>query len=211
VRREDDDCDDHLEDMVGVNDLLIGDIEFCQLYLTRSNYTVAWPAQTQEFMKAHGDAHYFIHQQLKSNREAHKLSWTDFETQVTLVISGEIQQYHCRSMESDDYKQLENLLSESSFARYDFNCTFDDGTTAKYAFSAENAQAKSKESDEPKESGEIAVRIPRVHYLTKPVFDEWMFEKHIADEALQLKLDTYPLRHSVYVALMEMALTKPIN
>ncbi|HEV7398277.1 MAG TPA: hypothetical protein VGN86_17325 [Pyrinomonadaceae bacterium] len=194
---------DYLGATLAAHHLVIGEITFGHLYLTSEDYTLAWPGNNEEYPYASDNAAHFIIKQLETDKKELGLILTSYDTRVRLRIGNAIREFNFqKSFEVKDFQEVEPMLGESVFARYDFNCNFD-GLRADFAFSAENPQAESNDN------GEMAVRLPRTHPLTKWAL-QWIIDKHISSKKLKRDLHDNAVLGKVYHALMKMALTEPI-
>ncbi len=191
----------HMGAPLAAHSLVVGKTNFGHLYLTSEDYTVAWCGNEEEYPFANDNAWHFISRQLESDKKELELVSTGYDTKVRLRIANEIREFNFhRIFDIAEGKKVYPFLNESTFVRYDFDCDYD-GVKARYAFTADNPKA------EFSDGGEMAVRLPRNHPLTKWAI-QWIVDKHISSRKLKFDLHNSALLGDVYHDLMKMALTE---
>lgn len=193
---------DHMGATIAAHSLVVGQTNLGQLYLTAEDYTLAWFGNDEGYPFANDNAFFFISRQLESDKTKLDLVSTNYDTKVRLRIANTIREFNFPQVFGvTERKIVDPLLKESSFVRYDFDCHYN-GTKARYAFSAD------KPKTEFSDGGEMAVRLPRDHPLTKWAM-QWIVDKHFSSRKLKFDLrNTNALLRDVYPKLMKMALTE---
>ena len=198
-------------DIVGIYDLHIGDVRFGQLHLTTENYTIVWPGKSEQFQFRNDNASYFIIRQMASDLRWSGYRVKSYSVRVLFVVFDEenklhkIRQFDFTSFESAmDYRALWDFSDEVVFSRYDFECHFEgDHPPARYAFSSENPKGKSKDT------GEMAILLPRTHKLAMGLLREWA-DKHVNYRELRPALRNNSVYPNIYHGLMKIAMTTPV-